>query len=182
MSDVLLFGGTFDPPTLGHVEVAKRSMEAVATNGVVFLPAYQSPLKSSTHTSPEHRLNMLNFALKDNSWASISTIELERGGTSYTIDTVESLMNDGMRVRLLIGADQWTQFDKWHRYEELLTLANPIVIPRDDIDVPAERVLNIEQVYCSSTEAREAIQTGKDTASMLLPSVAAYITEHGLYA
>jgi len=181
MSDVILFGGTFDPPTIAHVEVAKRSMDAISASGVVFAPAFQSPLKNKPLTNPLHRLNMLKHALNDDSWASISLIELEREGVSYTIDTVESLVSEGMCVRLLIGADQWSQFDKWHRYEALLELANPIVIPRDGIDVPANRLLKIERIDCSSTKARLAIQAGDDITSMLHPSVAAYIAEHGLY-
>ena len=181
MSEVLLFGGTFDPPTRAHVEVAKRAMVLTGGTAVVFVPAFQSPLKSTTNTSPEHRLAMLQLALQNESWATISTLELERGGTSFTIDTIESLMSDGMRVRLLIGADQWVQFDKWHRHEELLELGNPLVIPRDGIEAPAERLLQVEPMNCSSTEARKAICKDASTDAMLDQAVATYISQHNLY-
>ncbi len=181
MSEVLMFGGSFDPPTRAHVEVAKHAMVLTGGTGVVFVPAFQSPLKSKIKTSPEHRLAMLQLALQKKTWATISTLELERGGTSFTIDTIESLMSDGRRVRLLIGADQWVQFDKWHRHEELLELGNPLVIPRDGIEAPAERLLQVEPMNCSSTEARKAICKDASTDAMLDQAVAMYISQHNLY-
>ncbi len=181
MSDMLLFGGTFNPPTLAHVEFAKSAMGFTGATGVVFMPAFQSPLKNKTITTPKQRLEMLRLALQNESWATISTIELDRGGTSFTIDTIETLINYGMRVRLLIGADQWAQFDKWHRNEELLELGNPLVIPRDGIEVPEKRLLQVEPINCSSTEARHAICEDASTDTIIHQAVALYISEHGLY-
>ncbi len=181
MTHLLLFGGSFDPPTLAHVSIAREAMKQTHAGGVIFMPAAQSPLKESSHTDNAHRLAMLTLATADEPWASISTLELERGGTSYTIETVETLLEEGVQVQLLIGADQWSQFPHWHRHEALIELGNPVVIPRNGIDVPPERRLHIEPIVCSSTDARNAVKSGQPTANLLNAEVAKYIETHGLY-
>lgn len=181
MKQVLIFGGTFDPPHLGHVKIPCAAMSHLGFDGVLYVPAFQSPLKESESSSSEHRLTMLTLALVDASWASISTLEIERTGTSYTIDTLEALQSPDTSYRLLIGADQWAQFASWHRYEDILKLANPVVLPRDGFESNDPRVLQIEALTASSSSIRERIQGELPVNDLVSPKVAAYITEHGLY-
>ena len=181
MTRTLLYGGSFDPPHPGHIEVPREAMEHLAFDHVLYVPAFQSPLKQRKPTDKKHRVAMLELALADCPWASISTIELERGETSYTIDTIESIQNDHEELRLLIGADQWAQFKNWHRWEDILRLANPAIMPREGFAICDERLLPITKLQSMSTNIRKRVQEGGPIGDSVPPKVAAYIAEHGLY-
>ena len=181
MNHFILYGGSYDPPTLAHIGIAKLAMKKTNSVGVIFMPTSQSPHKNKANASNQHRIKMLEIALEGFSWAQISTIEIDRGGISYTIDTMETLMKDGLKIQLLIGADQWSNFKAWHRYEELLDLGNPIIMPRHNIKIPKDRALSDVDINCSSTEARNAIKNGYSTQELLNPKVLTYISKHGLY-
>jgi nicotinate-nucleotide adenylyltransferase len=181
MTRTLLYGGSFDPPHVAHVRLPFNAMESLGFDRVLYVPAFQSPLKGPTHTSDTHRLAMLELALTDCVWAEISTIELERGGTSYTIDTIESLQHGDDEYRLLIGADQWGQFEQWKRWEDILRLANPVIMPRVGFDVCDERLLTIDYHPGISTDIREFLKEGTDIRGIVTSEVKEYITEHQLY-
>ena len=159
----------------------QKAMECLAFDHVLYVPAFQSPLKNQKPSADHHRLEMLKLALADCPWASISTIELERGETSYTIDTIESIQNDHEELRLLIGADQWAQFKNWHRWEDILRLANPAIMPREGFAICDERLLPIAKLQSMSTNIRKRVQEGNPIGDSVPPEVAEYITEHGLY-
>jgi nicotinate-nucleotide adenylyltransferase len=156
-------------------------MESLQFDSVLYVPAFQSPLKQSTPTSEMHRVAMLELALTDCPWADISTIELDRGGTSYTIDTIESLLGAHDELRLLLGADQWVQFKDWHRWEDILTLANPVIMPREGFDVSNKRLLDICPLPATSTTVRERVFRGENVEDLVPPEVATYIAQHDLY-
>mgnify|MGYP001272352223 CR=1 FL=1 len=181
MTRTLLYGGSFDPPHPGHIEVPREAMEHLAFDHVLYVPAFQSPLKQRKPTDKKHRVAMLELALADCQWASISTIELAREETSYTINTIEALHATYDDMRLLIGADQWSQFRQWHRWEDILKLANPAIMPRVGFDVCDDRLLPISQLPSTSTAIREQIQRGENIKDLVVPSVAQYIAQHGLY-
>ncbi len=94
MTKTLLYGGTFDPTHFSHVQLPLAAMRELEFDRVLYVPAFQSPLKNTPQSSSEHRLEMLQLALAGCNWAEISTIELDRGGTSYMIDTIESLQHE----------------------------------------------------------------------------------------
>ena len=177
----LLYGGSFDPPHIAHVRLPFDAMKLLGFDKVVYVPTFQSPLKQAPHTSDTHRLAMLKLALTDCEWAEISTLELDRGGTSYTIDTVESLQKDDCELRLLIGADQWAQFKQWKRWEDLLRLANPVIMPREGFDICDKRLLGVESHPGVSTDIRKLLKEGKDIEGIVSSKVNKYITEHQLY-
>ena len=181
MKRTLIYGGTFDPPHLAHVRLPHDAMVSLEFERVLYIPAFQSPLKEESPTSAVHRLTMLELAIEDAPWAEISTIELNRSGTSYTIDTIESLINNGEELRLLIGADQWKQFQLWHRWEEIVKLANPAIMPRSGIDVDDTRLLSIEPLPAASTNIRSLIERGGSIESFVCPKVSSYIAQHALY-
>jgi nicotinate-nucleotide adenylyltransferase len=181
MTRTLLYGGSFDPPHLGHIEIPYKAMVHLGFDHVLYVPAFQSPLKKQIPTDERHRVAMLELALADCPWASISTLELDRAGTSYTIDTVEILQHKYEELRLLIGADQWEQFQQWHRWEDILKLANPAIMPRDGFDVHDERLLPISQLQINSTTIRKLLREGTSSDKYLLPAVSKYIAQHGLY-
>ncbi|MBC8310073.1 MAG: nicotinate (nicotinamide) nucleotide adenylyltransferase [Phycisphaerales bacterium] len=181
MTRTLLYGGSFDPPHIAHVEIPRDAMNFLQFDHILYVPASRSPLKDNMPTSNHHRLEMLKLALADCPWASISTIELDRKGTSYTIETIEAIKDEYDELRLLIGADQWEQFNKWRRWEDVIKLANPAIMPRDNLEVSDERVLPIQPITAGSTDIRRLIQDGKSIEELVLPTVAQYIAEHQLY-
>ncbi|MBI1335926.1 MAG: nicotinate (nicotinamide) nucleotide adenylyltransferase [Phycisphaera sp.] len=206
---VILFGGTFDPPHVAHVALAREVMQAVGADGVVYIPAAASPFKrDEVHAPPEQRLAMMRLALQDESWASISTLELDCAkqpgfeGVSYTIDTVRALrervgQRNGQPVfRLLIGSDQAVMFDRWREYRAIEQLAEPLVmlrpphdekafldaLPRDfDPSTWARRIVHVRTMDISSTELRARLRTAEADYRWLHPRVLAYIREHGCY-
>jgi nicotinate-nucleotide adenylyltransferase len=181
MTRVLLFGGSFDPPHNSHLQLPREVMAHLKFDRVLYVPVFQSPLKEQPPTPWEHRLAMLELALDDCPWATISTLEIDRGGTSYTIDTIESLQNEYEELRLLIGSDQWIHFKKWHRWQDILRQANPVVIPREGYEVEHERVFQIGTQLGASSDIRALIRNGKSISELVPTKVETYITENGLY-
>jgi len=185
MTRTLLFGGTFDPIHLGHVRVPHAAMLHLTFDRVIYMPAYRSPLKYDEPQTPaHHRLAMLELALRKHPWATISTIEIDRGGTSYTIDSIELLLselNEGDTLRLLIGADQWMSFDLWYRHETILKLTDPVIMPREGYPCQDDRLLPIEPLPAAATTIRELIREGKPIEHLVDTSIAAYIAQHNLY-
>ena len=181
MTSTLLYGGTFDPVHTGHVEVPFAAMQHLGFDRVLYVPANIAPLKEDAPTPSSHRLAMLQLALADSPWAEISTIELDREGTSYTIDTLEALQTEGDSIRLLIGADQWQQFQSWKRWDEIIELANPVVMPREGYAIDHERILPIRPLTETSTDIRTFVRDGASIEPLVDPRVAAYITKHNLY-
>lgn len=181
MNKVLLYGGTFDPPHLGHVHIPKEAMEYLSFDRVLYVPAFQSPLKETAPMSASHRVAMLTLALADCPWATINTLEIERGNTSFTIDTIEELLGSYDEIRLLLGADQWAQFQQWHRWEDILDIAHPAILPREGFDIDDDRVLPIRQLPNASTTIREQICLNEAWESGVLTEVAQYIKKYKLY-
>ena len=181
MKKVLLYGGSFDPPHRAHVDIPNEAMKHIGFDEVLYVPAYQSPLKDHVLTPAKHRLAMLEIALRDEPWATISTIELDRKGTSFTIDTIESLQNEDTQLRLLIGADQWEQFPSWKKYEDIITLADPVIMPRVGFSNDDPRVVPIEELPTSSSSIRQLIGRGEPINPYVTTEVASYIAEHNLY-
>ncbi len=181
MTRALLYGGSFDPPHNGHVLVPHNAVAQINYDVVVYMPAFQSPLKQNKPTAENHRLAMLRLALADCPWACISTFKLDRGGTSYTIDTIEAMQDDFDELRLLIGADQWEQFNLWHRWEDIIALADPAIMPRKGMALTEERVLPISPFLSASTAIRERIKQKKSIDDLVPLEVAQYIAQHQLY-
>lgn len=145
---VLVYGGSFDPPHLAHVRLPMLAADALGAEAVVYVPAARSPhkLNGPAPAAGSHRLAMLRLALADQPRAVILTDELDQAGEgpSYTVDTLERLHDrlgwgkeqgrergGGMRGgRLLIGGDQARQFHRWYRADRIAELAEPLVMIR----------------------------------------------------
>ncbi|MCP3904161.1 MAG: nicotinate (nicotinamide) nucleotide adenylyltransferase [Planctomycetes bacterium] len=199
----LIFGGTFDPPHRAHVELPALVAETLGCDRIIYIPAATNPLKrDDPPTDAEHRLAMLRLALRERPRTVVSTIELERGGVSYFVDTLHSLCSDvgsDVELRFLIGADQALQFGRWKDAGEILRLATPAVMLRppwtdasfraalagahgeDEADRWMAWTVPAPLIDVSATELRDRLRAGGDVSEMLDPAVAAYIREHGLY-
>ena len=135
-----LFGGSFDPVHHGHLLVAQAAREELGLNRLFFIPAAQSPFKPETRpSSPNERLRLLRLALAGKDWCELDSQEIERGGVSYTIETVRDYARRfaGAELFYLTGADHVSQLPKWREASELARLAQFVAIPRPgDPEVP----------------------------------------------
>jgi nicotinate-nucleotide adenylyltransferase len=200
---ILIFGGTFDPPHRAHVELPAIVADQLGCDRIIFVPVAISPFKTDEQpTSAEHRIAMLELAIRDLPHAEISTIELDRGDVSYTVDTLEALREQFGRevdLRLMIGADQALEFHRWKDSRRIEQLATPVVVLRppwnegdfrqalveqygaDEAMGWIERTVEAPLIDVSATELRERLERGEDVGDDLDPAVMQYIAEHGLY-
>jgi nicotinate-nucleotide adenylyltransferase len=206
---ILVFGGTFDPPHLAHARLPALAAQQLHCDEILYVPASINPLKGKTKPAPkEHRLAMLLLAIADVPGARISTIELDRKGKSYSIDTLRALSGassggrghtSANRLFLLIGCDQALDFHRWKSWEEIQELATPAVMVRPPWTRPlfardlrrkygkdeAERwlswTLDLPRVDISATEVRRRLRAGQRTDAFLDPAVARYIRTNRLY-
>jgi len=129
-----ILGGTFDPPHEGHLHAARRARAAFALDHVVFVPAGRPPHKGERELAPpSERLAMLALLLEGEPRCSIWGAELERDGPSYTVDTLHALraeVGPATRFFLILGEDNLASFASWYRAEEIVRLAQPVVVHR----------------------------------------------------
>lgn len=193
-----LYGGSFDPVHLGHLEVARRALEAAHLDRVLFMPAAQPPHKPGRSLAPAaDRVAMLELALAREDRMEVSTLELERGGTSYTLDTVHALQRPRRELWLLLGSDNLPGLPGWRGVEELLSLARPLVVARREGDEalleeacarlsPAtsqrlrEGWVRIEPHPAASTAVRADLARGQRPDG-LDPAVEEFLRRRGLY-
>lgn len=140
---VAILGGTFNPVHYGHLRVAEEAREAMGLDRVIFMPTSITPHKADEQAAPAWaRLEMLRIAVSGNPCFSVSDMEIERGGKSYTIDTVRELKGKERDIdaSLIVGNDSFNDITSWREYDELLKLASFIVVHRPGYAVkkPAE--------------------------------------------
>jgi nicotinate-nucleotide adenylyltransferase len=195
--EIGVFGGTFDPPHVGHVAVAEDARSGLGLDRILFVPARVSPFKvgEAGITDPELRLRMTSAALRGHPGLSVDRLELDRDPPSWTVDTLRDLrkrMPDA-RLHLLLGADQWASFGRWKDVEEIGELADIVVMARDGHD-PSEvdpglgagvdlpwRSVDVRRIDVSSTDIRERVRAGEPIEGLVPPAVARIIHEHELY-
>ena len=115
---IALFGGTFDPVHYGHLRLAEEAREAAGLERVLFVPAHMSPFRQQEPISPpRHRIDMARLAIADNPTFEVSELEIQRGGVSYTVDTVTTLRAQypDAELHLILGADALQGFPNWYR-------------------------------------------------------------------
>lgn len=189
-----IFGGTFDPPHLGHVTVARDVADALALDHVLWIPARVSPHKLGRAVSPPAaRLDMLEAAASQDPRFQVSQVELEREGPSYTVDTLRDLRArwPAAELFLILGADQLRAFASWRDPEEILRMATLALMDRDGDDAARaapdlpgmERAVHVPvtRVDVSATEVRAAVAAGRDVSGMVPPGVLAVMEREGLY-
>jgi nicotinate-nucleotide adenylyltransferase len=136
---VALYGGTFDPVHLGHLEIALGVSELFEIQRVLFIPALIAPHKQTrVVTSAIHRYAMLALATQDDPRLLVSTFELDAPDRRYTVDTVahfQARFGDSSELFFIMGADSWSEITTWREWEQLLTMTNHIVVTRPGYDV-----------------------------------------------
>ena len=194
-----IYGGTFAPAHIGHVEAAKAFMQQMKLDYLFIIPTAIPPHKQiDASDDPVHRLRMCELAFEGVEGIVISDLEIRRGGKSYTYDTLKALEAPNTRLFLLCGTDMVLTFDKWYRSEDIFKMCYPTYVRREkdpllDARIIAKigeyyekygvmfRKILVDPIEISSTEIRNAVKAGKDISGMVSPSVERYIKEHGLY-
>lgn len=168
MKKVGFLGGSFDPIHFGHISLAIQALEENQLDEILFCPAFCSPFKRDKPpmASSEHRLAMLKLALEIPQF-KITTLELEREGPSYTIDTIRALQKNNMKMRLILSDETASQLSQWRETEALIRLAPPLIGHR-------ERGI-------SSTEIRERLKKGLYCGHLMPAKALSYIQKQELY-
>lgn len=190
MSKVGIFGGTFDPIHLGHLITAQSVREIRELDKIIFIPAYISPHKSDVKTSsPEDRLNMIKLAIEGVSFFDYSEIEINKGGVSYTVDTLRQLKPKFDKLECIIGYDNIFSFHDWKDPDEILKLAKVIVLKRkssqpapfEDKYVREAEFVQTRGIEISATDIRERVKNKMPINYLVPPNVMEYIYNHKLY-
>lgn len=184
---IALFGGTFDPIHNGHLTIAREAAQRYSLDRVLFIPAARPPHKSAaTHAPYEHRYRMVELALEDESRFEASRLEAS-AQNSYSIETIERVRSSlaGHELFFLIGADAFAEIRTWHRWREVVTSVDFIVVsrPGGTYQVPdGARVHPLDGIDLpiSSSAIREKLAAGELPAD-LPPAVLSYIQGNRLY-
>ncbi len=191
MQRIGLFGGSFDPVHLGHLLVAQAAREELQLDRLFFIPAAQSPFKpDSKPTSSEERLRLLRLALAGKAWCEIDEQELQRGGVSYTINTLRDYHQRFPEARIfyLIGGDHVQKLPTWRDAEELARLAEFVVVPRPgQAEIPFPKPFHGQALKgfplgVSSSQIRGRVRAGEPIDHLVPATVAEAIRGAGLYA
>jgi nicotinate-nucleotide adenylyltransferase len=186
-----IFGGSFDPPHIGHLIIAELAQEQLSLDEVLFVPAFVPPHKAGSHASTAlDRLTMIRLAVRGNPLFHVSDIEIRRKGISYTVDTVAALRRRyrGGGLFLIIGGDSLKQFWSWRSPLTILANASLAVYARPGHERPAKGHAGV-RVHClagpllqiSSTDIRKRMAAGKSVRYFVPEAVRSYIRLHRLY-
>jgi nicotinate-nucleotide adenylyltransferase len=213
-----ILGGTFNPPHLGHLAVARHARRELGLEQVLLVPTHTAPYKSggeptvnASDPGPQHRLRMCQLAVAGEDGLAVSAVEVERGGLSYTVDTLRSIHASHPHAQLtfIVGADTASTLGSWREPAQLLELAQLAVATRDGtapqrvldaLDAvrstaasgdrdggqhPSResrvRFLAMPAIEVSSSAVRERVARGEAVERFVGPAVAGYIAEQGLY-
>lgn len=197
----VIFGGSFNPPHAGHISAALSAVRELEPDRFIVMPDYEAPHKKMADGSPEpaQRLELCRIAFGSIPGVEVSDLEINRGGRSYTIDTLTTLreLYPDDEFTLIVGSDMLLGFDKcWYRFDDILKLTSLAVCSREGNDLEALEqhsdylrreyganitiLLNHEAIVESSTEIRLQLASGQCPDS-LPDGVWKYICEHGLY-
>jgi nicotinate-nucleotide adenylyltransferase len=189
---IAVYGGTFNPPHTGHLIVAECVAETLRLGSVIFVPTNTPPHKGVLGLAPAaDRLAMTKIAVEGNDRFAVSNAEVARGGLSYTIDTLRAVAasHPGRRLKLLIGADNIFDFDGWKSPNDILDIADLVVMTRPGYEVQKSRpgfpphasLVTVPPVGISGTDIRRRVKFQQSIRYLVPPAVEEYIRRHGLY-
>ena len=201
-TSVGFLGGTFDPIHLGHLALARAARSSLDLDEIVFVPAARPPHKLGRPISPANdRLAMVELAVEGEPATSVSRLELDRSGPSYTVDTVAAMLDEAARnereidITVILSAESFADLPDWHAADRLVELATIAVAPRPGHPLPdpttladklpglVGRLLVIHDTLpdISASAIRARVAAGRPIDHLVPPRVAAYIEEHHLY-
>ena len=182
-----ILGGTFNPPHVGHLIIAEQVRNQLGLEEIFFMPSAEPPHKVTKDTiAAEHRLSMLEEAVKDNKAFSIEKTEIDRGGKSYTYDTLVQLkkVHPEIEYYFIIGADMAEDLKNWYKIDELIQLVQFVAVNRPnyrlDTSYPVIFV-DVPSIDLSSSLIRQKITDGCSIKYLVPQEVENYIESEGLY-
>lgn len=200
-----MFGGSFDPVHLGHLLVAECCREQARLDRVLFVPAAMQPHKQHRQlAAPHHRVEMLRLATGGHDAFDVSTAEIDRGGVSYTVDTLATLAatHPGDTLCLILGPDALAGLPTWRSPERIVAAVEVVAVERESIDdvatlvaeprlaallgpdraarIAATRV-RVPAIGVRASDLRSAIAAGRSIRYRTPRAVERYIESHGLY-
>lgn len=186
-----VLGGTFDPVHNAHLAMARAALEARGLARVIWLPTGSPPYRNAPVAASRDRLAMLRLAIEGEPRYEIDERELAPEHSGYTLDTLIGLraeLGTQTRIYLLLGADQYSKLDSWHRPHDLLNLCHIAVFARPGwnagaVKAPRNGVIHVpmEPLAISASDIRARIGRGEDVSAMLPAAVLRYIRQHRLY-
>ncbi len=194
-----VMGGTFDPIHQGHIIVAEEAKARLNLAEVLFVPAGQPWLKADIPVSPaEHRLQMVSLAIADKPYFKLATLEIERAGSSYTVDTITELQKKigaGDEIFFILGWDSLSQLPQWRDASRLIRLCHLVAVPRPGYSLPdldsleagipglSKRlvILDKPQIDISASDIRERVAQGLSISHLVPKAVDEYIRQNKLY-
>jgi nicotinate-nucleotide adenylyltransferase len=188
---VAVFGGTFDPPHIGHLIVASDACDRLGLLSVMFVPAALPPHKLDEITTPGAiRMRMVELAVAADERFVASDIEISRRGPSFMIDTVRELKGGGYeKIFVIVGADSLAEIRTWKEYKALLAEAQVIAVSRPGFgpesvgypDSGTVRYLDVTPIGVSSTMIRNRVADGRPIKYLVPEKVEEFIYQEGLY-
>lgn len=204
MNTVGIFGGTFDPVHNGHISLVRQAQAELSLDSIHFLPCAIPVHRDLPLASDEDRVQMLKLAIAGESRWLVNTVEIDREGPSYMVDSLQLVRQKQPRdiLILLLGVDAFNAFQRWRLPETILELAHLVVCRRPDV-IPDREVfsehycnnpallstdrcghiffLDIEENPCSSSHVRQSLLQSGSAPDCLSPGVSRYIQQHRLY-
>ena len=197
MARIGILGGTFSPPHVGHLACAETALSQLGLDRLLLMPVALPPHKDAGEDpGPEHRLAMCRLAAAGDERIEVSELEVDRGGPSYTVDTLRALHEASPQDELtfVAGGDMAASLPGWRQPEEVLRLARFAVAEREGAGrAEVERALagldgrdrvvffDMPRIDVSSSAIREGIAAGRPVRDLVPDAVARYIEQHGLY-
>lgn len=188
-----VFGGSFNPPHVGHLAVAQAAIEAADLDRLLWMPAATPPHKraDASLALAADRLAMTHLAVAGNRRFEVSDLEVARGGVSFTIDTLRRLraLHPGRQLALVVGGDSLAGFPTWREAEAIVALARLVVYARpgtplsvSDALAPHVTVVDAPALDVSSSAIRAMLAAGRSARYLVPDAVLAYAARRGLYA
>lgn len=185
-----ILGGTFNPPHIAHLVVAQEVREILDLDEVVLIPTSVHAFKGPASAPPRHRAAMTELAVAGDPGLAVDRIEIQRGGISYTVDTLRALreQDPGIDWTLILGRDNLEELEQWRDVDALPDLARVAVTTRAGLGAPERlpfggrcTLVDVPALGISSTAVRQRVAGGRSIRYWVAPAVEAYIREHGLY-
>jgi nicotinate-nucleotide adenylyltransferase len=183
-----VFGGLFNPPHVGHLSLCQEAAWQLGLDRVVLVPTGHPPHRAPPPESPEMRLRLAQAAALGNAMFTVSRLEIDRIGPSYTVDTLRELSHryPGSSLHLLIGADQLAAMETWHEPATIVQLARLAAALRPGVDVSRADAPNLDwvempQIGISSSLVRERVRSGRPIRYFVPDAVRELIEAEGLY-
>ena len=194
-----VLGGTFDPIHIGHLILAEEVRARLKLAEIIFVPAGQPWLNKTSPISPaEHRVEMLRLAIADKPYFELATMEIERAGFTYTVDTIAELkaqLGAGDELFFILGWDNLAELPRWRQPSRLITMCRLVAVPRPYYPLPdlkaleasipglSQRVTLMDkpEIDISASVIRGRVARGLSIHHLVPEQVAEYIRQHKLY-